>query len=61
MNVKDLLMDELDEVEGKAPRQRSVSTFRKAPSQRKTYSRKRGKAPVQFNGIHRRRSKGIRW
>ena len=36
------------------------SEFKPAKS-RKTFSRKRGKAPQQFNGIHRRRAKKIRW
>lgn len=30
-------------------------------NERKTYSRRRGKSPQQFNGIHRRRRKKIRW
>jgi len=25
------------------------------------YSRRRGKSPAQFNGMHRRRSKKIKW
>ena len=30
-------------------------------SQRQTFGRRRGKTPQQFNGIHRRRKKKIRW
>jgi hypothetical protein len=30
-------------------------------SSRKTFGRRRGRAPQQFNGIHRRRNKKIRW
>ena len=30
-------------------------------SQRTTFGRRRGKTPQQFNGIHRRRRKKIRW
>ena len=33
----------------------------KTRSQRQTFGRKRGKTPQQFNGIHRRRKKKIRW
>lgn len=28
---------------------------------RSSFGRRRGKGPVQFNGIHRRRQKKIRW
>jgi hypothetical protein len=28
---------------------------------RRAFGRRRGKGPVQFNGIHRRRQKRIRW
>jgi len=38
--------------------QRSSQTA--APSGR-PIGRRRGKAPVQFNGMHRRRTKKIRW
>lgn len=33
----------------------------KPSSRRQTFGRKRGKGPQQFNGIHRRRKKKIRW
>jgi hypothetical protein len=32
-----------------------------ARSRRAGFGRRRGKGPVQFNGIHRRRQKRIRW
>lgn len=33
----------------------------KQRSERQTFGRRRGKTPQQFNGIHRRRKKKIRW
>lgn len=59
MNAYELIDSELDALHV-AHRGRQEASF-KAPTQRKTYSRQRGKAPQRFNGIHRRRTKKIRW
>lgn len=37
------------------------SRTRQAASEKNRPSSRRGKGPVQFNGIHRRRTKKIRW
>ncbi len=39
----------------------SRTSFQTKVSHRPTYSRRRGKTPLQFNGIHRRRRKKIKW
>lgn len=42
-------------------RRPKASAATKKKSERQTFGRKRGKTPQQFNGIHRRRKKKIRW
>lgn len=63
MNAQDFIYDEADETDFTARKSSSKSTFKSGSgsnSARKTFGR-RGKGPTQFNGIHRRRSKKIRW
>lgn len=40
---------------------RSHEAPSESKAKRPTMGRRRGKAPQQFNGIHRRRNKKIRW
>ncbi len=62
MNAQDFIYDEMDEVASSprktaSPRKTGLQTSGK---NRPSFGR-RGKAPKQFNGIHRRRTKKIRW
>jgi hypothetical protein len=62
MNVS---IAELEDVFADQASERWASTPSKSQdsgnNRRKTYGRRRGKSPQQFNGIHRRRRKKIRW
>ena len=58
MNARDYLREDF-EFETEATR---TGTRASKPSAgRRTYAKKRAKSPQQFNGIHRRRKKKIRW
>ena len=59
MTAQDFVYDETDEVRIKA-RHRSATFKSSGGDNRKKFGR-RGKSPQQFNGIHRRRTKKIRW
>ncbi len=60
MNIRDYMIDDADfDVETTAARS-SRQTVKTAAANRTTH-KKRAKAPQQFNGIHRRRRKKIRW
>lgn len=40
---------------------RSTNSSKPKSTNRQSFGRRRGKAPQQFNGIHRRRNKKIAW
>lgn len=66
MNANDMIYDELMEghFEAQPVRRKSTSNgtsaFKSSGGNRKAFGR-RGSSPKQFNGIHRRRTKKIRW
>jgi len=61
MNAQDFIYDEADEIEIKARKTSpGKSSFASSGGNRKSFGR-RGKSPKQFNGMHRRRTKKIRW
>ena len=63
MNAQDFIYDESDDaVEFKTRKVKSKPDFASGGSNnnRKKFGR-RGSSPTQFNGIHRRRKKKIRW
>ncbi len=59
MNARDYLRDDFDMDTDNG---RSTSKATTKPSAgRRSYAKKRSKSPQQFNGIHKRRKKKIRW
>ena len=58
MNARDYLREDF---EFEANDRQSSARSAKPSAGRRTYSKKRAKSPQQFNGIHRRRKKKIRW
>lgn len=60
MNARDFIYDESDEIQVPTRNSSGKASFKSSGGNRKTFGR-RGKSPKQFNGIHRRRTKKIRW
>ena len=60
MNASDFIYDESDEIQVPARKSSGNASFKSSGSNRKSFGR-RGKSPKQFNGMHRRRTKKIRW
>ena len=61
MNAHDFIYDDSEEMVSAKPRTSSgKASFKPGEDNRGRFGR-RGKSPKQFNGIHRRRTKKIKW